>query len=151
MPDNEHIAQRVKTLRKRRDWTAQRLADECAKLGAPSLTRSTIAKIESGVRKLVKWHELVTLAHALEVQPADLVEGDLDDSQFDAPHTPSVREEIDSLRAEIRERLDQLAANQEQIIELLSHLTDTSAASDQARRRLRQRTRGVPADPTTIG
>ncbi|WP_158102619.1 helix-turn-helix domain-containing protein [Lentzea kentuckyensis] len=64
----------VRNLRKSRGWSAQRLAEECAKLGEPSLSRGTIAKIESGVRKSVTDHELAVLAAALGVTSSDLVD-----------------------------------------------------------------------------
>jgi transcriptional regulator with XRE-family HTH domain len=63
----------INRLRHERGWSAQRLAEECARLGLPSLTRGTIAKIESGARKSVTADELITLARALEVTAEDLV------------------------------------------------------------------------------
>jgi len=63
----ETVATLIKQLRHERSWSAQRLADECARLGAASLTRGTIAKIEAGVRKSVTADELGTLANALDV------------------------------------------------------------------------------------
>jgi transcriptional regulator with XRE-family HTH domain len=68
------IGERVRSLRHQRRWTAQRLADECARAGLPSLTRGTLAKIESGVRKSVTADELVVLARSLGVAVADLLE-----------------------------------------------------------------------------
>jgi transcriptional regulator with XRE-family HTH domain len=67
------VGEAVRRLRRERDWSAQRLADECAQLGALSLTRGTIAKIESGVRKTVTTDELVDLAKAFGVEPAVLL------------------------------------------------------------------------------
>src|ERR1043166_6286301 len=66
--------QLVRRLRRKRNLTAQRLAEECARAGMPSLTRGTIAKIESGVRKSVTTEELVALAQALEVPLTELVD-----------------------------------------------------------------------------
>ncbi|MFI1195311.1 helix-turn-helix domain-containing protein [Micromonospora sp. NPDC020750] len=63
----------VKRLRRGRGWTAQQLADECARAGMPSLTRGTIAKIESGIRKSIASEELVALAQALGVALTELV------------------------------------------------------------------------------
>jgi transcriptional regulator with XRE-family HTH domain/flagellar motility protein MotE (MotC chaperone) len=63
----------VKRLRLQRGWTAQRLAEECRREGQVSLTRSTIAKIESGVRKSVTSDELGALASALGVPVSALV------------------------------------------------------------------------------
>lgn len=67
------VGPRVQSLRQQRGWTAQRLAAECARAGMPSLTRGTLAKIESGVRKSVTAAELVALAHAFGVPVADLL------------------------------------------------------------------------------
>jgi transcriptional regulator with XRE-family HTH domain len=68
------IGERVRSLRRQRGWTAQRLAEECARAGQPSLTRGTLAKIESGVRKSVTAEELIVLAGSLGVPVSDLLE-----------------------------------------------------------------------------
>ena len=52
------VADRIRSLRSERRWSARQLADECARTGMSSLTRSTIAKIESGVRKSITVDEL---------------------------------------------------------------------------------------------
>ncbi|MFF5081464.1 helix-turn-helix domain-containing protein [Actinoplanes sp. NPDC000266] len=70
----DSTGQIVKRLRRGQGWTAQQLAERCARAGMPSLTRSTIAKIESGVRKSVASEELVALAQALGVSLSELVE-----------------------------------------------------------------------------
>ena len=62
---DESVGQLVRSLRRQRGWTAQRLAEECARAGMPSLTRGTLAKIESGVRKSVTTEELVALGRGL--------------------------------------------------------------------------------------
>ncbi|MGW3993187.1 helix-turn-helix domain-containing protein [Amycolatopsis sp. NPDC004772] len=67
------VGESVRRLRRERKWSAQRLADECALVGATNLTRGTLAKIESGVRKNVTTDELVALAKALGVQPGALL------------------------------------------------------------------------------
>jgi transcriptional regulator with XRE-family HTH domain len=67
------LAAQVRTLRAQRGLSARRLADLCQDLGQPSLTRGTIAKIESGVRGAVTFDEAVTLARALGVALSDLV------------------------------------------------------------------------------
>jgi transcriptional regulator with XRE-family HTH domain len=67
------VGQRVQRLRRERDWTARRLAAECAGAGMPSLTRGTLAKIESGVRKSVTVEELVALAQAFGVPVTELL------------------------------------------------------------------------------
>lgn len=66
------IADRVRQLRAERGWSARRLADECARAGLSTLTRGTIAKIESGVRKSVTAEELTVLARVLGVTPTEL-------------------------------------------------------------------------------
>src|SRR5579859_1530670 len=67
------VGQRVQALRRERGWTARRLAEECARAGMPSLSRGTLAKIESGVRKSVTTGELIALARALGVAVSDLL------------------------------------------------------------------------------
>ncbi|NBH03498.1 BTAD domain-containing putative transcriptional regulator [Amycolatopsis sp. SID8362] len=81
------VADRVKSLRSERRWSAQRLADECARAGSSSLTRGTIAKIESGVRKSITVDELATLSGVLGVSPDVLI-----GAGFAAPETLSVRQ-----------------------------------------------------------
>ena len=73
MTRTEQVAERVRRLRAARGWTAQDLADACADAGFPALTRSTIAKIESGVRVSVSADELAALAAAFKIDPADLL------------------------------------------------------------------------------
>ncbi|MEV5557147.1 helix-turn-helix transcriptional regulator [Nonomuraea wenchangensis] len=72
----QRLADQIKRLRRNLGWSARRLADECARIGAPSLTRSTIAKIESGTRKSVTATEVKALAQALRTTATDLLEGD---------------------------------------------------------------------------
>lgn len=67
------VADSVRGLRSQRRWSARKLAEECARAGSRSLTRGTIAKIESGVRKYVTADELTVLAQVLQVSPADLL------------------------------------------------------------------------------
>jgi len=73
MSATRQIADRVRDLRSARRWSARRLAEECARAGSTSLTRGTIAKIESGVRKYVTADELAVLAQVLLVSPAELL------------------------------------------------------------------------------
>jgi transcriptional regulator with XRE-family HTH domain/DNA-binding CsgD family transcriptional regulator len=63
-------------MRRQRGWTAQQLAERCALEGQPSLTRSNIAKIESGARRTVTTDEALGLARALEVSLDDLLISD---------------------------------------------------------------------------
>jgi len=67
LPVAKIVAERIRSIRTGRRWSAQRLADECAREGMPSLTRGAIAKIESGVRKSVTADEVAVLARVLGV------------------------------------------------------------------------------------
>ena len=68
-----YVADSVRRLRAQRRWSARQLAEHCARAGASSLTRGTIAKIESSRRKHVTADELAVLAQVLQVSPADLI------------------------------------------------------------------------------
>ena len=70
------VAARVQELRRKRGWSAEALAEECADLGMPALNRSVIANIESGRRTYVSVEELLTLAYALDVAPVVYLEDD---------------------------------------------------------------------------
>ncbi len=65
--DPDAVRVRLREARRARQLSAQQVADRAADLGMPSLTRSTIAKIESGVRKVVTLEEVVTLSRVLKV------------------------------------------------------------------------------------
>jgi transcriptional regulator with XRE-family HTH domain len=74
---SDFVADRVRQLRQRRGLTAEGLAARCAEIGAPEITRSVIANIETGRmgpdgrrRRDVTVDELFILAFALEVPPA---------------------------------------------------------------------------------
>lgn len=69
----EVVAQRVRDLRTRHGWTAEQLADECAKAGAEQLNRSVLANLESGRRKFVTLDEVIALAYVLDVAPVHLL------------------------------------------------------------------------------
>lgn len=86
------VAERVRRLRNQHGWTAQRLADECARAGSTSLTRGTIAKIESGVRKSVSAEEIAVLARVLGVTPTALLAG-----EPDPPRSPIIPGAADPL------------------------------------------------------
>jgi transcriptional regulator with XRE-family HTH domain len=66
------VAGEIKRHRERFNWSAQRLADETAKLGHP-IQRSVLANLESGRRETVTVPELLILAEALEVSPLELL------------------------------------------------------------------------------
>jgi transcriptional regulator with XRE-family HTH domain len=87
------VGHRVQLLRRRRGWSARRLAEECARIGTPSLTRGTLAKIESGVRKSVTTEELVALARALGVTPSNLLPPEV---TADAPVDPRQEDAINT-------------------------------------------------------
>jgi transcriptional regulator with XRE-family HTH domain len=74
------VARRVQELRKELAWSAARLAQECARVGAPQLTASVIANIESGRRdqqgrrrRDVSVDELLAFAAALGTAPTRLL------------------------------------------------------------------------------
>src|ERR1700735_3817041 len=71
------LVARLRDLRRGQGMSAREVASRCAALGVPSLSRSTIAKIESGVRGLVTVEEAAALAMALGVTPSDLFRSDL--------------------------------------------------------------------------
>jgi transcriptional regulator with XRE-family HTH domain len=75
------VARRVREIRRRREWSAARLAEECAKLGFPQLTEPVINNIESGRRdehgrrrRDVTVDELDAFARVLGVPPTELLE-----------------------------------------------------------------------------
>lgn len=77
---SEIVAGRVQELRKRRGMTAKDLAERCRQMGAPSVTASVIANIESGRpdehgrrRRNVTLEEWLILAQALHVAPIHLL------------------------------------------------------------------------------
>jgi transcriptional regulator with XRE-family HTH domain len=67
------VADRVRRLRRERGWSTERLAKACEEAGYRMLTRSTIAKIESGVRRTVTATEIAGLAKALGIMPTQLL------------------------------------------------------------------------------
>lgn len=77
---SEVVAQRLKQLRRARGWSAQRLAEECARLGAPHLSASVIANIETGRkdaagkrRREVTVEELLIFSYALNTPAVALL------------------------------------------------------------------------------
>jgi len=65
------VGQRVR--RYRGKMSARQLADKCAELGMPSLSRVVITRLENGRRESVSTSELVVLAAALDVPPVLLL------------------------------------------------------------------------------
>lgn len=66
------LAERVKTLRKSRGWTAQRLAEEMTAAGF-RWERMVVTKLETGRRQSVSIDELFGLAFVLDVSPIHLL------------------------------------------------------------------------------
>ncbi|MEU4210011.1 helix-turn-helix transcriptional regulator [Streptomyces sp. NPDC026206] len=95
---SEVVAERVQELRKRQGLTAKDLAERCRLIGAPGLTASVIANIESGRpdlngrrRRQVTLEEWLILAQALHVAPIHLVVPiDDDHARYElTPETPT--------------------------------------------------------------
>jgi transcriptional regulator with XRE-family HTH domain len=63
----------VANWRRERKLSAQQLADRCAGLGMPSLSRVVITKLENQRREAVSTAELAVLARALDVPPVLLL------------------------------------------------------------------------------
>lgn len=82
---SDTVARRVKELRRRKGWSARRLAEACAATGSRQLSESVIANIESGRRdehgrrrKDVTADEAIGLARALDVPLIHLLPVHLD-------------------------------------------------------------------------
>lgn len=67
------VAREVRRLRDDQGRSAQQLADRCAELGMPSITRAVLADLESGRRLWVSVAELMVLARALNSCPVSLI------------------------------------------------------------------------------
>lgn len=63
----------VRRWRTTRKLSGQKLADRCAELGLPGLTRAVITKLENGRKESVSTAELIVLAKALGVPPVMLM------------------------------------------------------------------------------
>lgn len=63
---------RMRELRRKRDWTAQRLADEMVRVGLP-WKREIVANLETGRRTNITVEELLGLAYVLSVAPVHLL------------------------------------------------------------------------------
>lgn len=73
MTVTEVVARQVRELRDGRGWSARELADRLAKAGAPQVSRSVLASIESGRRPYVTVDELFALARVFNVSPLRLL------------------------------------------------------------------------------
>ena len=67
------IGQRVARRRATARLSAQQVADRCADLGMPGLTRQVLARLEHGRRESVSTAELAVIAAALETAPVLLL------------------------------------------------------------------------------
>jgi transcriptional regulator with XRE-family HTH domain len=73
LPPSEFLPDRIESVRRRREWTQQDLADAMKAIGnGVKINRSTIAKIESG-KRAVTVDEVFWFAAALGVSPLALV------------------------------------------------------------------------------
>jgi transcriptional regulator with XRE-family HTH domain len=69
------VARRVQQLRKRRGWSIARLAEECAKVGAPQLTANVLTNVltREHRRRDLTVEEVGALAAVFDVVPARLL------------------------------------------------------------------------------
>jgi hypothetical protein len=68
------VAREVRRLRERPPkLSAQQLADRCAELGMPSITRAVLADLENGRRLWIGLAEVMVLARALNTSPVSLI------------------------------------------------------------------------------
>ncbi|WP_049715587.1 helix-turn-helix domain-containing protein [Streptomyces caatingaensis] len=103
---SDFVAQRVQELRKRQGLSAKELAERCRLMGAPGMTGSVIANIESGRRDLngrrrrqVTLEEWLILAQALHVAPIHLLVP-VDDEQVRYELTPEPSQPTHGLQRE---------------------------------------------------
>jgi transcriptional regulator with XRE-family HTH domain len=82
-------ARRIRELRRQHGLSARELAERCIAGGASSLTRSTIAKIESGVRPFITLDELAALAAALSITLHDLTRSAADSADVQQDYRPA--------------------------------------------------------------
>lgn len=100
------VARRVQEQRKRQGLTAKALAERCRTMGAPGMTASVIANIESGRpdlngrrRRQVTLEEWLILAQALHVAPIHLLVP-VDDEQTRYELTPETPQPTQGLHRE---------------------------------------------------
>ncbi len=104
---SDAVVRRVREIRKRRGWSAARLAAECAKVGASQLTESIIANLEAGRRQQgVTVDELLVLAVVLNVAPVHLLvppeAWDEQGGEVPYPITPTRAEQASTVREWVR-------------------------------------------------
>src|SRR5450755_2337003 len=123
-------------LRLERRWSARQLAEACARHGAPSLSRATIAKIESGVRKSIRPDEAAVLALVLDVPQAYLLGSDTgrregqvrDDAKSVIPMTPTGRSPQKG-PAQLPPGIDDFTGRDEQVKRLCDLLVGAGASA----------------------
>lgn len=77
------VGQEVARVRRQQGMSAQALAEACTELGVP-MQRGSITKLENGHRKGVDVHDVVAIATALGVAPAELLfPGAQDDAEIE--------------------------------------------------------------------
>jgi len=63
-PTHVFVTQMIR-MRRERGWSVRRLAEACAEVGAPALTRATLSKLECGVRRFITLDEACAVATSL--------------------------------------------------------------------------------------
>lgn len=110
------VADQVRRLRAERGWSARQLAEECIRAGATSLTRSTLAKIESGDRKSITADELAVLALVLHVSPSALLSAQAVQAESNGPSQASDGWYVESLRSLLRLDTQPIEAVEQRVI-----------------------------------
>jgi uncharacterized protein YegL len=67
------LVDHIRRLRTDRRWSTRELAERCLAAGAPSLTRSILAKVESGARPFLTLQEVDGLSAVFGVPPDELI------------------------------------------------------------------------------
>jgi transcriptional regulator with XRE-family HTH domain len=93
------LVEQVKTLRRGRGWSGQRLAEEMTARGIP-WDRSIVANLENGRRSVVSVDEMLALAYIFDIAPVHLLVP-IDASDNLEP-VPGVTASPDAVRAWIR-------------------------------------------------
>jgi transcriptional regulator with XRE-family HTH domain len=116
------VSAEIRCRRQALGWSAQKLADECAGLGMPAITRTLISDLENGRRASIAVAELLAIAHILGVTPAALLcaaSGEIEGWGFaseavaarwvaGSPYAPEIRLAATALRA-TADRLERTA------------------------------------------
>lgn len=113
-PYTRAVMREVKRLRLAKDpsWSAERLAEEMAKVGVP-WTRDTVTNLESGRRKRIAAHEVLALAWVLDVlSPIELL---APDTEIKVQVTPEKRVPAEIVRLWFRGEIGSLRDYEETI------------------------------------